>query len=380
MSGRTAIVCAGIFFLLSSLSWRAAPTEAGETNADPYMGSQKCSSCHSKQKKAFREHGHPGILRPVIGGQIPEGMPVETPEGITWKDISYVVGGAKNYARFLDSKGFVVTGDKTQWSFYGKTLTGFKTALPRGTLKYTCIKCHSVGWKESGSYVKGVKNALPGIPGSWFENGVGCESCHGPGSKHVNLGNKKAVKQEGGNLEILIDKRIEMCGGCHNRNSDHAINIVSGDLLQSRQQYAELMRSRKGKEAMSCLSCHDPHGSSSLAVGFTQPCIACHDHKEEIKLPSMAHLACIDCHMPFAVRGAYDTMVENYHRGDSRSHLFGISHDPSYAINDRTSHAAAGKDGLVRLTVEMACYSCHQSGEAHDMTRNELLKSMGNIH
>lgn len=222
---------------------------------------------------------------------------------------------------------------------------------------------------------------MPGIPGSWFENSVGCESCHGPGGQHYKLKNKKTIKQEGGTLKILIDKRAEMCGTCHNRNRDNSINIVAGDLLQSRQQYSELMGSLKGKENMTCVSCHDPHGTSSKSINFTQSCIDCHEENEKIKIESMDHVTCIDCHMPFVVSGAYDTKVKNYHRGDSRSHLFGISNDPNYTmINDKIKQAVADKDEIVRLTVEMACYSCHQSGEAKNLTRNELLKSMKNIH
>ena len=60
----------------------------------------------------------PKILQPVIRGQIPEELQLQVPERMTWNDISYVIGGAKNYARFLDIQRFVVTGDKTQWSFY----------------------------------------------------------------------------------------------------------------------------------------------------------------------------------------------------------------------------------------------------------------------
>ena len=95
----------------------------------------------------------------------------------------------------------------------------------------------------------------------------------------------------------------------------------------------------------------------------------------------MAHLKCIDCHMPFASRGAYDARIKGYHRGDTRTHLFAISGDPNYAIDDGKKLAAGAKeDGQVRLTVEMTCYACHQSGAVEELPRGLLLEAMERVH
>jgi hypothetical protein len=303
------------------------------------------------------------------------------PEGFDWNGLTYIIGGIKNYARFLDSNGYVVTGEKAQWSLLGKTLTAFKKDTLRGTLQYACIKCHVVGWMESGTYQKGVEHTLEGTPGVWFENGVGCESCHGPGQEHMVLKRKVDVKKEGGDLKIRVDTSAASCGPCHNRNKDNRINLITAYLIQSRQQYSELIRSKKGREGMTCGSCHDPHASSTTPEGFAKKCMDCHSSDEaEIQIDSMADLSCTDCHMPYAARGAYHATMDNYQRGDTRSHLFGISSDPNHRLDDGTMHAAACKDGHVRLTVEMACYSCHQSGESKDISREELLESMASIH
>jgi hypothetical protein len=94
----------------------------------------------------------------------------------------------------------------------------------------------------------------------------------------------------------------------------------------------------------------------------------------------MQGLACTDCHMPLASRGAYDTMKENYHHGDTVSHIFGISVDPEYTLDDGSGMATVTEDGLVRMTVEMTCYRCHQSGEVHEMTREQLLDMAEKVH
>jgi len=94
----------------------------------------------------------------------------------------------------------------------------------------------------------------------------------------------------------------------------------------------------------------------------------------------MAGLSCEKCHMPLADRGAWDTKVQNYTKGDTRSHVFGITTDPNYKLDDGTGHATVNSDGFVRLTVEMTCFQCHQSGGATEKSREELLAKAKEIH
>lgn len=371
-----------ILLLICFFSLLVVPGNSGAQDGDDFMGSKTCGTCHPTQKKVFLEHGHASMLRPVEGGTFPEGAAVQVPEGYDGASITYLIGGANNYARFTDSKGYVITGPGAQWSLDGKTLTPFKPDIEAGTLTYACIKCHTVGWKESGTYARGVQNELKGIPGTWFENGVGCEACHGPGRKHVALNKKRDIKKEGGDLKIVSHRESDMCGTCHTRTDNNNIIVVADDLIMNYQQYSELMRSRKAKFKISCVSCHNPHATSKGGVGITSRCADCHmgKNKKNVKIRAMADLACTDCHMPLAARGAYDTMVTGYHRGDIHSHMFGISVDPDYRLNDGSGHVSLTKEGFARLTVEMTCYACHKSGVAHDMPREEMLDMAKRIH
>ena len=218
------------------------------TNSNP----KGCNLCHKPEAKLWLNHGHSKMLRPVVNGKAPKGTKAKPPMGMKWDDISYFVGGFKNYARFVDSKGYVVTGEGAHWSLDGKTHTAFMPDVAKGTLKYDeCIKCHAVGFKSSGSYIKGVKNDLEGIGGVWFESGVGCEACHGPGHEHAALGPKKmkAMKEKDkkADLKIHVNKKSELCGHCHKRNSDDKINVVSATLVESRQQYSEMKYNKHTK-------------------------------------------------------------------------------------------------------------------------------------
>jgi len=378
--GKTLSYLLAAAFIAAGTIQSAPSVRAQDENE--YVGSKGCGMCHSAVRKTWDVHGHSKMLRPVLNGQVPQGAEVTPPEGKTWADIPYLIGGHNVYARFLDSKGYVVTGPKAQWSLVGKTHTSFKTDSAPGTFKYDCIKCHTVGWRESGAYDGGVANSLEGIPGAWFENGVGCEACHGMGHQHVILKDKANLKKAKGDLKIKVDKSLDGCGTCHKRTDDNSLLLVGKDLVESRQQYTEFKLNRKGKFKFTCVMCHDTHVTSADEGGFVKKCTDCHTGKfaKPVKIAAMENLACIDCHMPFADRGAFDSMEKGYRRGDMRSHVFGITSDPAYVLDGGNGKAAINTDGFVRLTVEMTCGQCHLSGKNHDMTRDTMLAMAKKIH
>jgi hypothetical protein len=109
------------------------------------------------------------------------------PEGYTWDDILYVIGGFNWKAQFVDKQGNVITGDaeaKTQYNLQNKVLKlgDDWVAWHAGeTVGFDCGKCHTTGYIPQGN-----QDGLAGLQGTWHEDGVGCEGCHGPGSNHVN--------------------------------------------------------------------------------------------------------------------------------------------------------------------------------------------------
>lgn len=77
-----------------------------------YVGSESCAECHEETYDVFMQSGHPYKLSPVVDGQPPE-YPFTTvdqlPEGYTWDDISYIIGGYNWKYRFVDKEGYIVT-------------------------------------------------------------------------------------------------------------------------------------------------------------------------------------------------------------------------------------------------------------------------------
>ncbi|UCG26604.1 MAG: hypothetical protein JSW55_07795, partial [Chloroflexota bacterium] len=78
------------------------PGPAGEpaSVSQTYVGSDQCGSCHEDQYATFVLSGHPYKLTKIENGQPPvfpyddvTGGVQDPPEGYTWNDVSYVIGG-----------------------------------------------------------------------------------------------------------------------------------------------------------------------------------------------------------------------------------------------------------------------------------------------
>ena len=70
-----------------------------------------------------------------------------------------------------------------------------------------CLSCHATAGAIDASLNSGVK----------VEEGVSCESCHGPGSVYKNMAIMK--DQEKGLANGLILPTKEVCVGCHNEKN-----------------------------------------------------------------------------------------------------------------------------------------------------------------
>jgi len=142
-----------------------------------------------------------------------------------------------------------------------------------------CALCHE---KEVKNF-KLTEHARIQIPGEGSRvEGEGCESCHGPGSLHVD---------SGGDRKLIINpgKSPEACFQCHlDKNAEFSL------------QYHHPVKEGR----MSCISCHDPHGEDilkpkGLLVGrLNQDCAQC--HRDQARPHVYEHEAmregCTSCH------------------------------------------------------------------------------------
>ncbi|NNG47391.1 MAG: hypothetical protein HKM86_09815 [Deltaproteobacteria bacterium] len=315
-----------------------APAPAAE-----YVGSGKCFACHAEQYNLWQASGHPWKLRKVEKARYAK-LPL--PPGYSWEDISYVIGGANKKSRYIDKQGYIITAAKdgseakTQynmengtWSFYHK---GEKKP-------YKCGPCHMTGYKKAGH-----QDGLPGMIGTWAEDGITCEECHGPGSDHVKKTSKATIK---------IDRSAEACGKCHQRGGMGPEPPAKKGFIRHHEQINEL-KAGVHKE-LDCITCHDPH---KRAILVKDNCKECHEgiaKSYSKNIHGKSNVGCIECHMPKASKSAI--RVASY-VGDVRTHIFKINTDPK-ANMFKTVEEKGKKSTFAKgfVTLDFACFSCHGS-------------------
>lgn len=340
-----------------------------------FVGSGTCAGCHADIAEIFLQSGHAFALNPVVDGQAPEYPFTELsdlPEGYTWDDVTYVVGGYNWKAHFVDQEGYLVTGEsgadefENQFNLPNDTLgveSGW-TAFHAGETEYsyTCGSCHNTGYGPSGN-----QDDLPGLVGTWSEPGVTCEECHGPGGLHI---------QNPQGVQMMIERDAEQCTRCHLR-ADLASIPVNDGFIQHQDEYVDLF---PGKHAIvDCVICHDPHQGVVQAHQDDEQnstrtqCEDCHKEQAQFQ-DSLIHAAatdCSGCHMPRLIQTA-SANAEAF-TGDFRTHL--VSINPTQ-IEQFTED---GSSLLPTIGLNFACRQCH-GVTASEKTDEELIEKADDYH
>ncbi|WP_051892246.1 tetratricopeptide repeat protein [Arenibacter algicola] len=186
-----------------------------------------------------------------------------------------------------------------------------------------CSDCHSTNVR---------KNYNPNdrsYSTKFSEINVSCETCHGPGKRHIN-----EVKSLGSTYDSLsgymqmtaktnAHKLVDECARCHMRREqisegfnfegtmmDHyfpqliesPIYYPDGQISDEDYVYGSFIQSKMYQNNVSCKDCHDSH-SLKLKFEGNKLCLQCHqpkyDHVDHHRHKSGGEGAkCINCHMP----------------------------------------------------------------------------------
>ena len=363
-----------------------------------FVGADKCVECHEDNHKSWSHSRHPKMIQDPKANPIAVVADFSTlprDANFALKDAVYTVGG-KFKQRFMMRKDINGTEDYVlgnyQWNVQTKKWQSFKPwkywykdAYPHDNdelpTSRACDGCHFTGFMSKEIRV---------------DEGIACESCHGPASKHIKNPKSKVY------LASLSDpvRQNEVCLQCHMRNRDNRLkdqnmSEIYGDARdypfgyeagkplsdyklvapfvmgqetkefyangmgkKNRMQGNEFVHSMKGRHGVTCINCHKPHTLEPTAESNTgnELCMKCHSfgsvigpHQNSIekhthhKANSKGSL-CVECHMPKVGK----------HTGKSpitvRTHMFGFTTPKetlSYKMPKETN----------------ACYACHKEGK-----------------
>jgi len=203
---------------------------------------------------------------------------------------------------------------------------------PLQNWNHMCAECHTT------QYSKNFNDKLNTFDSTWLEVGVGCESCHGPGSLHLStveskLGQANTEKNNAENTSVDFDWHIEtlstqptqiyQCGVCHARRNH--FNKETGNELLSQSWQPELlseglyfpdgqiqdevfvtgsfMQSKMFEAGVTCSHCHKPHSLELIKEGNAL-CTQCHitetydNSSHHFHLDNSEGSQCVNCHMP----------------------------------------------------------------------------------
>ena len=245
-----------------------------------------------------------------------------------------------------------------------------------------CAQCHSTNLKKNYDPETDSYNT------TWSDIDVGCEACHGPGSKHVDWAQMaEMARPQTQNFELVLKtsdissrEQVELCAPCHSRRGsmgddahtktdlldNYLPSLLTEDLYFADGQiqdevyvYGSFIQSKMYRHDVRCSDCHEVHSIKLVREG-NDLCLQCHRaaqydskahhfHKQEGEAGEPVKSAegeilfevgtgalCVQCHMP----------GRNYMGVDYRP-------DHSFRIPDPVLNAAIGApDGCLRCHVD----------------------------
>jgi predicted CXXCH cytochrome family protein len=294
---------------------------------------------------------------------------------IAWDSRPKTQNGQRWFHLYPDER--ITHDDELHWS------------RPSQNWNFMCADCHSTGLR------KNYDRDADRFHTTWAEISVGCEACHGPGSRHVAWAalprTSRAARRDAtkglttrlterrgvawtvsaitGNATRskprTSDREIETCAQCHSRRSQIADGYEAGKpfldyyrpALLSRPLYhadgqqrdevyiwGSFLQSRMSARGVTCSDCHNPHSG---------------------KLRAESNALCATCHLPTK----YDTPAHHHHQAASAGATCAGCHMPTttyMVIDPRHDHSLRipRPDLSVTLGTPNACTSCHLTRDA----------------
>ena len=236
-----------------------------------------------------------------------------------------------------------------------------------------CAECHSTNLQKNYDLETDTYHT------TYSEIDVSCESCHGPGSIHVELAQSNSIfwdRNHGYGLARLKEEsnknQVDSCAPCHSRRSmidggyeagdpfsDHfhlsllepGLYHADGQILDEVYVYGSFLQSRMYHENVKCSDCHDPHS---------------------LKLKFQGNLLCTQCHQTYDAKRHHHhtdpkaTLCVNCHMTESHYMVIDGRRDHSFRI--------PRPDLSVKLGTPNACTGCHNNPWEGDQWAADAIK------
>ena len=306
-----------------------AATTARVISAAHYVGSRACEGCHADIYRRWQATPMANIVRDPRthpDAIIPK-LDTNTVSPFTLNQVAFVYGSLWKQ-RFFTKIGdnyyplpvqweianhrwskYVVPSAGADW--WAKFYPPDNMHRPTGP---TCDGCHSVGY-----------NIQTYQPAEW---NVGCERCHGPGSAHVAAPSPDNIINPA-RLDYVAAS--DTCIQCHSQGrplsnpidgqyydwpvgfheglelakywqlEPHTLGVTNfyyyadGTAHKNRMQGNDFVQSVMYRRGVTCLDCHDVHGTKNYA---------------ELRKP--VETLCMDCHSPLSANGPRTATLEEH--------------------------------------------------------------------
>ncbi|WP_050561864.1 tetratricopeptide repeat protein [Rhizobium leguminosarum] len=246
----------------------------------------------------------------------------------------------------------------------------------------TCIDCHSTDPQAK------FQPQTNEYKSSYVATSIGCQSCHGPGAKHV-------ASAQSGNLSSSIPDiglpkvNAGICFACHARRTKllngyqpgkpfldyfspallrQDLYFPDGQILDEVFEYGSFQQSKMARAGVTCLDCHRPHEAGLKAEGNAL-CTQCHTETKPERFvrqdPS----------------GLFDTPAHTRHQAGSTGAQCANCHMPERTymkVDPRRDHSFVipRPDLSTTLGTPNACTTCHV-GRTNDWAAETMDKWYG---
>ena len=249
---------------------------------------------------------------------------------------------------------------------------------PSNNWNFMCAECHSTDVRKNYDAGQDIYRT------QFAQINVGCQACHGPASRHLDLVQGKQTEQWKSDFGFAADPmrenqrmQIDACGRCHSRRAALSVGssnnkslldthlpellkeglyFADGQLKDEVYEYGSFLQSKMYAKGVRCSDCHEPHSLRTREQG-NQVCTVCHNGTT----PSPRH--------PIDIGGLqhknYDSPAHHFHPAGSSGAQCVNCHMPTRTymqVQERHDHSLRipRPDLSDALETSDACTNCHR--------------------